>query len=233
MITIYPAENRASANHGWLRTWHSFSFADYYDPNNTQFGPLVVFNDDLINPETGFGTHPHRDMEIVSVVLNGQLQHKDSMGNTSVIKKGEIQRMTAGTGVRHSEWNPTSNEVTNLLQIWFFPNQQGLPPSYEQVAYDLEKMRNNWLPIVSQDKKPEMATLHQDLTLYLSEIEEGKTMNFTQKEGRRIYLFVMEGEVQLNGEQVLKRRDAARITDVHDIQVKAEEETFVMLIDLP
>lgn len=233
MIRIYSAEQRAYRDHGWLKTWHSFSFADYYDPDNTQFGPLVVFNDDLIKPESGFGMHPHRDMEIVTVILQGKLQHKDSMGNTSIIEKGEIQRMTAGTGVYHSEWNPTRDEVTNLLQIWFLPNQQGLTPSYEQVAYDVPKMKNNWLPIVSSDKKPATAYIHQDLTLYLSEIEQGKILNFSQQKGRKIYLFVIEGEIQLNGQEVLNRRDAARITDLHELQVKAEQEALVMLIDLP
>ncbi|GEN32589.1 pirin family protein [Aneurinibacillus danicus] len=235
MITIYPAASRYSTNHGWLQSNFSFSFAEYYDPNNLQFGPLRVFNDDIVQPGTGFGSHPHREMEIVSIVLQGQLKHQDSTGNSEVLVPGEIQRMTAGTGIVHSEFNPSDTEDVNFLQLWFLPDEKGLKPSYEQFAYDQEALKNNLLPIVSKRQTGEhrVAHIHQDLTLYLSRLDADKTITFTQPEGRRIYVFVMEGELELNGEKVLQKRDAARINETPTLEVKAKNDTHFMLIDLP
>ncbi|WP_286886137.1 pirin family protein [Aneurinibacillus sp. UBA3580] len=235
MITIYPAASRYSTNHGWLQSNFSFSFAEYYDPNNLQFGPLRVFNDDIVQPLTGFGSHPHREMEIVSIVLQGQLKHQDSTGNSEVLVPGEIQRMTAGTGIVHSEFNPSDTEDVNFLQLWFLPDEKGLKPSYEQFAYDQEALKNNLLPIVSKRQTGEhrVAHIHQDLTLYLSRLDADKTITFSQPEGRRIYVFVMEGELELNGEKVLQKRDAARINETPTLEVKAKNDTHFMLIDLP
>ncbi|MFT9848365.1 pirin family protein [Aneurinibacillus sp. REN35] len=235
MITIYPAASRYSANHGWLHSNFSFSFADYYDPNNVQFGPLRVFNDDIVQPDNGFGAHPHREMEIVSIVLQGQLKHQDSTGNAEVLVPGEIQRMTAGTGIVHSEYNPSHTEEANFLQLWFLPDELGLEPSYEQFAYDQDAMKNNLLPIVAKHTMGEhrIAHIHQDLTLYLSKLDAGRTILFRQPEGRRIYVFVIEGELVLNKESELKRRDAARITETSRLEIEAKEDTHFMLIDLP
>ncbi|GED13921.1 pirin family protein [Aneurinibacillus migulanus] len=235
MITIYPAASRYSTNHGWLQSNFSFSFAEYYDPNNLQFGPLRVFNDDIVQSGTGFGAHPHREMEIVSIVLKGQLKHQDSTGNTEVLVPGEIQRMSAGTGIVHSEFNPSDTEDVNFLQLWFLPNEKGLTPSYEQFAYDQEALKNRLLPIVSNKQEDEhrVAHIHQDLTLYLSKLDAGGTISFTQPEGRRIYVFIIEGELALNGEKTLVKRDAARITNTSSLELKAHSNTHFMLIDLP
>jgi quercetin 2,3-dioxygenase len=234
MIQLFPAEARYTATHGWLKSSHSFSFADYYDPNNMSFGPLRVLNDDYVAPDNGFGAHPHRDMEIVSIVLSGQLKHEDSTGGSGIIQSGEIQRMTAGTGVVHSEFNPSATEEVNFLQLWFMPERKGLTPSYEQIAYDKEAMKNSLLPVVSNRLASErIAKIHQDLTLYLSDLEAGQSVTFTQEEGRRIYLFVLEGEVTLNGESKLSRRDSARITEVPTLNIESGSGASFMLIDLP
>jgi redox-sensitive bicupin YhaK (pirin superfamily) len=234
MINVYPAESRFTADHGWLRSNFSFSFAEYYDPQNLQFGPLRVFNDDVVQPLRGFGPHPHREMEIVSVVLKGEIKHEDSTGNSAILRPGEVQRMTAGTGIIHSEVNPSSTEELHFLQLWFLPNQKGLPPSYEQKAYDQSAMKNHLLPVVSgQPSSENVVFIHQDLTLYLSELEAGKSLRFAQKANRRIYVFVIEGELVLNGDTRLGKRDAARITDVVDLGLETQAGATFMLIDLP
>jgi len=233
MIRIYPAASRYSANHGWLHSNFSFSFAEYHDPNNILFGPLRVFNDDLVQPENGFGAHPHREMEIVSIVLKGQLEHRDNMGHVEVLRPGEIQRMTAGTGVVHSESNPSTTEEVSFLQLWFLPNENGLEPSYEQLAYDQEALKNHLLPVVSHTPtSKQVAKIHQDLTLYLSKLDGGNTLTFEQKAGRYIYVFVIDGELTLGGEQ-LNKRDAARITDVTNLEIASGNGAHFMLIDLP
>ncbi|MEW9673864.1 pirin family protein [Ammoniphilus sp. 3BR4] len=233
MIKVYPAESRFTANHGWLKTSHSFSFAEYYDPNNMNFGPLRVLNDDFVAAGNGFGAHPHRDMEIVSIVLSGQLKHEDSTGGSEILRPGEIQRMTAGTGVVHSEYNPSNTEEVNFLQLWFMPEKRGLTPSYEQKAYDPKALKNHLLPVVSNRvQSDQVAFIHQDLTLYLSELEEGKTLTFTQ-ENRKIFLFVIEGDVTLNEQTQLKKRDSARITDLTELKIVGNSHAKLMLIDLP
>ncbi|MCL6632174.1 MAG: pirin family protein [Alicyclobacillus herbarius] len=233
MIKVYPAESRFAADHGWLKTYHSFSFANYYDPNNTRFGPMRVLNDDTVAPETGFGPHPHREMEIVSIVLKGQLQHQDSTGTTEVIKRGEIQRMSAGTGVVHSEMNPSATEEVNFLQLWFEPNERGLTPSYEQIAYDEAKMKNALLPIVSNRSLGEnVAYIHQDMTMYLSELEAAKALTYRQEPNRRIFLFVIEGDLTLNQNIPLKKRDSARITDTTELNIQTDAGAHFLLIDL-
>lgn len=234
MIKLYPASSRYTADHGWLRTSHSFSFADYYDPDNVHFGVLRVLNDDVVQPGAGFGLHPHRDMEIVSIVLQGQLLHRDSYGNEETISYGEIQRMTAGTGILHSEMNPSETEEVHFLQIWFYPERKGLPPSYERIAYPTEKMNNALLPVVSQRLEGHhIARIHQDVTLYLSNMEPGAQLAFSQEEGRRIFVFVIEGELLLNDEYGLERRDSARITDVPELKLSTDRGAQFLLMDLP
>jgi redox-sensitive bicupin YhaK (pirin superfamily) len=234
MIKIYPAESRYSGDLGWLQCNFSFSFADYYDPSNMSFGPLRVFNDDYIQPQKGFGTHPHRDMEIVTFALKGQLEHKDNTGGHEILKPGEVQRMSAGTGILHSEINTSPTEVANILQLWFMPAEKGITPSYEQKAYDTQAAKNRLLPVVSNRLKgDQIAYIHQDLTIYMSELEAGKSITFEQKPERKIYAFLIEGELTLGNDAKLKRRDAARITELAQLDIKAESDAHFMLIDLP
>lgn len=235
MIELYPATSRYSGDMGWLQCNFSFSFADYHDPDNIQFGPLRVFNDDYIQPTKGFGTHPHRDMEIVTFALEGQLEHKDNTGGHEILKPGEVQRMSAGTGVLHSEINSSLDQVANTLQLWFLPKERGIQPSYEQRAYDQEAMIGQLLPIVSgrEGKQENVTYIHQDLTIYMSKLEPGQSIPFHQEEGRRIYVFLIEGDLRLNEEHELARRDAARITEVTDLVLKSEQGAHLMLMDLP
>lgn len=232
MIRIFPASSRYSNDLGWLKSNLSFSFADYYDPDNVGFGPLRVFNDDSIAGHRGFGAHPHREMEIVSVVLSGQLKHEDSLGHTAVTTYGGIQRMTAGSGIIHSEMNPGDEDVS-LLQLWFTPERTGLAPSYETSEYDPEAMVNRLLPIVSSEPGPGVARIHQDMTIYLSRPEPERQLDFTQAEGRRMYVFVIDGDLTLNGEYQLAQRDAARIEATPQLSLRTETGARFMLIDLP
>lgn len=234
MIRIYPAESRFSADHGWLKSKFSFSFAEYYDPKNQHFGPLRVFNDDIVSPGYGFGSHPHKEMEIVSVVLQGELGHEDSTGKKEVVRPGEIQRMSAGTGIVHSEMNPSQTEEVNFLQLWFLPAEQGLTPSYEQKAYDVSKRKNILLPVVSNQPLAEhVVHIHQDLTMYLSDLEANRSLTFEQASDRYTYVFVIEGTLRLNGDSLLSKRDAARITDITKLEIETSEGAAFMLIDLP
>lgn len=233
MIKVFPAASRYTADHGWLKTSHSFSFADYYDPNNMHFGSLRALNDDFVAPGMGFGEHPHREMEIVSIVLQGQLKHQDSTGGSEVLPSGEIQRMTAGTGVIHSEFNPSNTEEVNFFQIWFMPEKKSLTPSYEQIAYNQTDMKNNLLPVVSNHIQSDSIThIHQDVTIYLSELERNRSITFKQEANRKIFLFVIEGELMLNKEAKLKSRDSARIKDVAGLDIEAHSDSKFMLIDL-
>lgn len=234
MIRVYPANERYHANHGWLDTYFSFSFAEYFDPNNMNFGPLRVLNDDVIKPLHGFGAHPHQEMEIVSIVLSGQLKHQDSLGNEAITMFGGIQRMSAGTGIVHSEVNPSATEDVNLLQLWFLPERHGLAPSYERTDFDISKLKNQLLPVVTKNpQSPNIAHIHQDLTIYLSNLEAGKEIVFTQESGRRIFLFIIEGELTVNDEVKLYKRDSARITETPQLKIAADADTRLMLIDLP
>lgn len=249
MIQVYPAQSRYYVDRDWLKSYYSFSFADYHDPENVRFGPLRVFNDDIIAPGKGFGPHPHHDMEIVTVVLKGYLKHEDSTGQAAVTTFGEIQRMSAGSGIIHSEMNPSQTEEVQLLQIWFEPEQRGLPPSYEHTRYDLAQMKNRLLPVVSrQGDHPHIARINQDLTLYLSDLEPGQQLEFVQEPGRRIFLFVIEGSLRVvpgtsdgsgsmsndkTGIVELARRDSVRITEESRLQLHTREGARLMLIDLP
>jgi redox-sensitive bicupin YhaK (pirin superfamily) len=170
-MIIHKAKSRGEANHGWLKSWHTFSFADYYNPSRMNFGALRVLNDDFIAPGMGFGTHPHKDMEIITIPLSGALQHKDSMGNTEIIRKGEVQIMSAGPGVRHSEFNASTNEEVTLLQIWVFPDKEGITPRYEQKDFSLVNKKNKLLPIVSPDRREGSVLINQNAYFYLGEIE--------------------------------------------------------------
>jgi redox-sensitive bicupin YhaK (pirin superfamily) len=233
MIQIKRSDERFSAKSDWLESHFSFPFGPYYDEENLNFGPLRVLNDDIIQPGKGFGIHPHRDAEVVSIVLKGQLKHEDSLKNVGIIKFGDIQRMTAGTGVLHSEVNPSDHEETHILQLWFLPNQKQLPPSYEDISFNPEELKNQLLAVVSSNPGENTAMIHQDMTLYLSKLDVEKELQFRQQAGRKIYLFVIDGELLINGDVTLQKRDDARITDLHDLTLTAKQDSFFLLIDLP
>jgi hypothetical protein len=233
MMKVFPAASRYSVDNGWLRSHFSFSFGSYYDPDNTAFGPLRIFNDDTIAAGRGFGAHPHSDMEIISIVLRGQLRHEDSLGNVAVTSFGEVQRMSAGSGIIHTEGNPSETEEVNLLQLWFMPEKRGLAPSYETTRFDPDHMINRLLPIVSRQSSPGVARVHQDMSIYLCRLEAARRLVFEQQEGRRIFLFVIEGRLLAGGASELSSRDSARITETPRLELAARDETFFMLIDLP
>lgn len=232
MIT-HTAQSRGHANHGWLESHHSFSFANYYDPKRMGFGALRVINDDRINGGMGFGMHPHRDMEIITIPLKGALEHKDSMGTSSVIRKGEVQIMSAGTGVFHSEYNASQNETVELLQIWVLPKKLNITPRYEQKAYDLAKLKNQIHFVVAPEEKGESVWINQDAYFALTDLDQDKEVTYTrQKEGNGIYVFVISGEVEFNGE-TFKARDGVGISDFKDLKIKAHKDSEVLLMEVP
>lgn len=227
---LRKANERGHAEHGWLDTYHTFSFADYYDPNWMGFRTLRVINDDLVMPGMGFGTHPHRDMEIITYVLSGALQHKDSMGNGRVIRPGEVQYMAAGTGVQHSEFNPSPDEAVHLLQIWILPDRKGLKPEYgERSMAKAPTGRLNL--VVSKSGREGSLTIHQDADLYLARLEPGNAVSHALKPGRHAWVHVAEGEVKLDGD-MLKAGDAAALSDESAVQLAATKPSQVLLFDL-
>ncbi|SDC24381.1 hypothetical protein SAMN02799630_00893 [Paenibacillus sp. UNCCL117] len=232
MIRIIPSEERPSVDLGWLRSRPSFSFGEYYDPDNTAFGVMRVCNDDRLVGGRGFGPHPHSDMEIVTVVLSGAVRHEDNLGNTEVVAAGQVQRMSAGSGLIHAEYNASEEEELRLLQLWFMPAERGREPSFETCSYPQSGLRNALLPVVSPERSEGVAGIYQDLTIYLSRIEAGRSVSFRQQQGRRIYVYAIEGQVAVNG-STLSAGDAARITELHELSIEASEDSFLMLIDLP
>lgn len=233
MIQLYPERLRHKTDLGWLKSRPSFQFGEYADPENSGFGVMRVCNDDFVAPGRGFGAHPHSDMEIVSIILKGQIRHEDSLGNVEITSAGEVQRITAGSGVVHAEYNPSESEELNLLQLWFMPRERGLAPSYETARYDQAKLRNALLPVAAAVPAEGVAKVEQDLTIYLSRLDAGRELAFRQEKGRRVFLFVIEGSLTANG-LALGTRDEARIADEPELALAAGgEETFLMLIDLP
>ena len=230
MIEIVPSDSRGAANHGWLDSRFSFSFADYYDPDRMGFGPLRVINEDRIEAGTGFGTHPHRDMEIVTYIIDGELEHKDSMGNGSVIRAGEMQRMTAGTGVMHSEIN-SSERQTHLLQIWILPERTGLEPGYEQKLFERDSKLNRWCLLGSRDGSDGSLTVHQDVRVLASIIEADQSLDYSFEPDRIGYLQVVRGELLLNDEAIAAG-DGVQISATGQIRLKALEESEVLLFDM-
>ncbi len=231
MITVRRSRERGHFNHGWLDTYHPFSFGAYYDPNHVHFRTLRVINEDTIQPAQGFGTHSHQDMEIITYVLEGTLEHKDSIGNTSLIQPGEVQRMSAGTGVTHSEFNHSDKEPVHLLQIWIFPNQKELPPSYEQRSFKAHSNKNNLRLLVSQDGRNHSVSLHQDVLIYDCYLEEGKTIEYAVKENRGVWIQVTRGELKVSG-QVLKKGDGACIEKQIQMDLATLKTTEFLLFDL-
>ena len=231
MIDIIPSESRGSADHGWLKAKHTFSFADYYDPTRVHFGTLRVINEDRIAPGQGFGTHPHRDMEIVTYIINGAIEHKDSMGNGTVIRAGEVQRMTAGTGVQHSEFNHSPEEELHLLQIWIFPEAKNLEPGYEQKLFSQEQKHNRLCLIASRDGRDGSLTIHQDVDLYASIIDTGERVSIADAEGRRVFVQVVSGKLEVNGKQ-LAAGDGMKIQNESSVKLEALDRPEFLLFNL-
>lgn len=232
MLEIRRAAERGHANHGWLDSWHSFSFADYYDPRHMGFGPLRVINEDRVQPGMGFGTHGHRDMEIISYVLEGALAHKDSMGNGSTIEPGDVQRMSAGRGVLHSEFNHAAADETHFLQIWIEPDVRGIEPAYEQKRFAAEDKRGQLRLVASPDGREGSVKIHQDAFVYAALLDGAERVVHRLAPGRRAYVHVACGRLQANGE-VLSAGDALKATDVAEIALAHGEQAEVLLFDLP
>jgi redox-sensitive bicupin YhaK (pirin superfamily) len=232
MNDIRRSAERGFADHGWLKSFHTFSFADYFDPEHVEFGPLRVFNEDRVQAGAGFGTHGHRDMEIVSYVLSGELAHKDSMGNGSIIRPGDVQRMSAGTGVRHSEFNPSSSEPVHFLQIWIQPAELNIEPSYEEKRFAADEKRGRLRLVVSPDRAEGSLFIHQDVRIYAGIFDRDEQAELTVTHGRRIYLHVARGALTANG-STLEAGDALRISDGSALSLSHARDAEVLVFDLP
>jgi len=232
MSTLRRARDRGHANHGWLDSYHSFSFADYYDPDHMGFGPLRVINEDRVAPAQGFGTHGHRDMEIISYVLDGSLEHKDSMGNGSVMTYGDVQRMSAGRGVQHSEYNASRTTPVHFLQIWIEPNVRGIAPGYEQLRFEAADKRGRLRLIASPDGAQGSVTIHQDARVYAGLFDGEESATLSLGAGRRAYVHVAQGAIAVNG-QVLAAGDALRIEQEPVVSLAAGRGAEVLVFDLP
>jgi len=229
MITVRPKNERGVANFGWLDSRHSFSFGSYYDPRYMGFADLRVINEDKVTPGKGFGTHGHRDMEIISYVLSGELAHRDSMGNGSVIRPGDVQRMSAGTGVRHSEFNASDSNPVHFLQIWLMPDTDGLEPSYEEKNFSSQIEQNKLVLVGSPDGRDNSVTIHQDVNLYLGSLSEGDRLTHKIAEDRAVWLQVVKGEVELNG-KLLQTGDGAAIADEAEIAIASKDSVSEILL---
>jgi hypothetical protein len=231
--TAYPSKERGHVNLGWLNSFHSFSFGQYYDPKKVHFGALRVLNDDSVSGGGGFGTHPHDNMEIVTIPLEGNLAHKDSTGNEGIIRKGDVQIMSAGTGIRHSEYNASSTEFARFLQIWVFPKLQNIKPEYGQKSFDLNGRKNKWQFVVSPDGEDQGLNINQDARFSLADIKAGSSLSYNMKwKNSGLYVFVIEGEIKI-GNQLLSLRDALGITDTENVILEAGSDSQVLAIEIP
>jgi quercetin 2,3-dioxygenase len=231
MIALRKAGDRGYAQHGWLESWHSFSFADYRDPAHVHFGPLRVINEDIVQPGTGFGTHGHRDMEILTYVLSGTLRHQDSTGSSGDIRYGEVQVMSAGTGVQHSEVNPSPDEAVHLLQIWIIPDKQNLTPGYQQKNFPQEDKRGRWCLLASPDAAQGSLLIHQDARVFAARLDGAEALDYPIAAGRKIYLHVARGSLQANGYE-LAAGDALMYTDEGEVELSAAKDAEVLLFDM-
>lgn len=231
-IKVRKSADRGHANHGWLDSYHSFSFANYYDPDYMGYSALRVINEDTIAPARGFGLHGHRDMEIVTYMLQGGLRHQDSMGNGSVIHAGDVQRMTAGTGVKHSEFNASNDELAHLLQIWLLPEKDGIAPSYEEKRFDAASKTNQWRLIASCDAREGSLLIHQDLALFATILEAGRQLDYQPALGRSLYVHIARGDVVFNGVK-LAQGDAVAVDNEAMITITSQTESEILLFDLP
>ena len=232
MIKVRKANERGAVNLGWLDSKHSFSFGDFYDPEHMGFGSLRVINDDTVQPGQGFGTHPHRDMEIISYVIDGALEHKDSMGNGAVMRSGEVQRMTAGTGVSHSEFNHSKEDLVHFLQIWVLPEAQSLAPGYEQKNFSVEDKTNRLRLVASRDGADGSVTIHQDMRIYASVLTPGTSLTHSLADGRQAWIQVASGDVTVAGES-LSSGDGIAVAEIDSIDVTAGTESEILLFDMP
>jgi redox-sensitive bicupin YhaK (pirin superfamily) len=231
MIDIIKSETRGTADHGWLKARHTFSFADYYDPKRVHFGNLRVINEDRIAPGQGFGRHPHNDMEIVTYIISGAIEHKDSMGNGTVITAGEVQRMTAGTGVSHSEFNHSQDDELHLLQIWIFPEAKNLEPGYEQTLFPRDEKLNRLRLIGSRDGRDGSLTIHQDVDLYASVLESGAQVSLDGVANRRVFVQVISGSLDVNGEKLVAG-DGAQVRQEEFVSLVAAAESEFLLFNM-
>ncbi|RCS47778.1 pirin family protein [Bremerella cremea] len=231
MIEVRKAADRGHANHGWLDTYHTFSFAGYQDRQHVHYRALRVMNEDRVAPGQGFGTHPHNDMEIVTYVLEGALAHQDSMGNGEVLRPGEFQRMTAGTGITHSEFNPSETEPVHLYQIWLFPDKKGYTPSYEQKRFPDEQLHNRLRVVASPDAEEGSLAIHQDAKIFLSKLDAGASVELPIAPERHAWLQVLRGSITLNDIQ-LNTSDGAAVSDEQQLKIEANEAAEIMLFDL-
>ncbi len=232
MNTLRRSNERGHANHGWLDSYHSFSFADYFDPEHIEFGPLRVINEDRVAPGEGFGTHPHRDMEIISYVLSGELAHKDSMGNGSVIRPGDVQRMSAGAGIRHSEFNPSSTEPVHFLQIWIQPSVLGIEPGYEERHFSDTEKQGRLKLIASPDGADGSVLIHQDAFVYVGRFDGDEQAELELTPGRRSYVHAVRGKIRANGIE-LGAGDALKITEATTVRIGGGRAAEVLVFDLP
>lgn len=232
-MILYPAKERGHVDLGWLDSFHSFSFGQYYDPEKVHFGALRVLNDDSVAGGGGFGTHPHDNMEIITIPLDGKLAHKDSTGNEGFILKGDVQIMSAGTGIRHSEYNASSSEFAKFLQIWVFPKLKNIKPAYGQKSFDLNDRRNKWQVVVSPDTTDQGLNINQDARFSLADLEAGKSIPYQMKwKNTGLYLFVIEGEIKI-GAQSLYKRDALGISETENLVIDAASNSQVLAIEVP
>ena len=231
MLDVIQSESRGSADHGWLRAKHTFSFAEYQNPERVEFGKVRVINEDRIAPGKGFGTHPHKNMEIVTYVIDGAIAHEDSIGNGTVITAGEIQRMTAGTGVQHSEFNHSQDKELHLLQIWIYPEKDGLEPGYEQTRFSREEKLNRLRLVGSRDGRDGSITIHQDVDLYASVLEAGSEVSLELRPDRKVFVQVVNGDVVVNGQR-LSAGDGAQMEDEPALQIAAISEAEFLVFDM-
>jgi redox-sensitive bicupin YhaK (pirin superfamily) len=230
---FYPANERGTSDHGWLKANFSFSFAGYYHPDKVHFGALRVLNDDIIAGGTGFGTHPHDNMEIITIPLQGALEHKDSMGNIGVINVGEVQVMSAGTGVEHSEYNHSKTESANTLQIWLFPKYKDIEPRYDQRDFKDKFKQNEFTTLVTGDKNVDALWINQDATFSMGTFDADKTISYDIKnDGNGVYIFALDGAVKING-QVLNKKDALGVVDTSSITIDTQASTRLLIIEVP
>ncbi|WP_418264832.1 pirin family protein [Flavobacterium faecale] len=230
---LHTADTRGNANHGWLNAFHSFSFANWYNPDRIQFGTLRVLNDDTIAGGMGFGTHPHNNMEIITIPFEGDLAHKDSMGNSSIIKSGDIQVMSAGSGIQHSEFNPNADQQTKLFQIWLFPNKKDVTPRYQQITLDQAAQKNNFAQILSPNAEDEGVWIHQDAWFYLADFDADFSKTYAiKKPGNGVYIMVISGTIMVDG-QLLNTRDAIGITDFETLEITAKTAAKFLIMDIP
>ena len=231
MLEVLRSEERGRTKIDWLDSYHSFSFGEYYDPKNMGFGPLRVINDDLIQAGAGFPTHPHRDMEIVTIVTQGAVAHRDSSGGEGIIRVGEVQKMSAGKGIFHSEFNASDKEILKLYQIWIMPNQNGLKPGYEDIRYDVDEKKNKLLLVASNNHGDGVIFLNQDAKIYLADLEAGTSLSYQTDKSRGVYVHVTEGSVEIEGTKLFSG-DAIKLTEVESVEIKASEDSGILLFDV-